>query len=190
MEENNKLKKKSIKKFFARRNILIIAAAIVAIGGASGTYLVKASENPSFCSTCHIMEPYYQSWQDSSLLANKHASAGVTCHDCHESSISIQAEEGLKFVTGDYKDPLDKREFPTEFCLECHSDSGTGNPKGDSFNTAKAKTNFEESNPHDSHNGEQECNLCHNMHQPSNVMCSQCHIFDWMDELDEGWINL
>jgi hypothetical protein len=52
---------------------------------------------------------------------------------------------------------------------------------------AKQKTNFDESNPHDSHNGEQNCNLCHNMHQKSQAMCSQCHQFNWLDKLNSSW---
>jgi hypothetical protein len=51
----------------------------------------------------------------------------------------------------------------------------------------KAKTNFKESNPHDSHNGEQDCNVCHSMHGKSKVMCSQCHQFSWMNDLDASW---
>lgn len=170
----------------ARYFIIVIITGLV-FGCGSAAYLVQASNNPAFCSTCHIMQPYYQSWQESSLLANKHAAAGVTCHDCHESSFSIQAEEGIKYITGNYKDPLDKRVFTEDFCLKCHSDSGTGTPKGDSLETVKAKTNFEASNPHDSHNGEQECNLCHNMHQQSKPMCAECHSFSWFKDLDAGW---
>jgi len=51
---------------------------------------------------------------DSNLLVYKHSQAGVKCHDCHESSIVLQAEEGFKYVTGDYKDPLEKRNFANE----------------------------------------------------------------------------
>jgi len=166
---------------------LIIIFAGLVLGGGSAAYLVRASNDPAFCSNCHIMQPYYQSWHESNLLANKHAAAGVTCHDCHESSISTQAEEGVKFITGDYKDPLDKRTFSKDFCLKCHSDSDTGTLKGESFEAAKAKTNLEESNPHDSHNGEQECNLCHSMHEQSKPMCAECHSFKWFEDLDAGW---
>lgn len=166
------------KRFFHKKAILMIVL-IVAVMGAGGTaFMVKASENPAFCTTCHIMQPYYDSYHDSALLANKHAQADLVCHDCHESSITIQAEEGFKFITGDYQLPLEKRQVTKGFCLECHED----------FETAViAATNFEESNPHDSHNGEMECNVCHTMHQPSEVYCAQCHEFNWMDELDNGW---
>ena len=37
---------------------------------------VEQSSQPSFCNSCHIMEPYYESWQHS-------AHAGVKCTECH-----------------------------------------------------------------------------------------------------------
>ncbi|MBI3297257.1 MAG: NapC/NirT family cytochrome c [Elusimicrobia bacterium] len=38
--------------------------------------LIKYSESPQFCNSCHIMEPYYKAWKHS-----KHA--GVACIECH-----------------------------------------------------------------------------------------------------------
>jgi nitrate/TMAO reductase-like tetraheme cytochrome c subunit len=180
METSDRQKKefKGFKeKYLNKKAILIFICLVIVIITGAGAGLVKTSDNPAFCSVCHIMKPYYESWKSGDLLANKHASAGITCHQCHESSISVQAEEGIKFVTGDYKDPLDKRDFGTrEFCLECHN-----------FDEVKAATNFEESNPHDNHNGKQECNTCHSMHQQSNLMCSNCHEFSWMNDLNGSW---
>lgn len=183
MKENGEQKGKKTKKI-----ILIIIAALIIIGGGTGVGVLKASEKPAFCAACHNMKPYYTSWNDSNLLANKHAKANVTCHECHQESIPAKMNEGVKYITGNYKTPLDKRNFGTrEMCLKCHSSSGTGSPKGETFETAQTKTAFDESNPHDSHNGEQDCNLCHSMHQKSEVMCSQCHQFNWMSDLDESW---
>lgn len=157
---------------------VLIAAVILAVvvGAGAVAILEKASANPAFCANCHIMKPYYQSWHDSSLLANKHAKAGVTCHQCHQNTIVGQAGEGLKYITGNYKTPLDKLQVDRNFCLKCHD-----------FDTVKSKTNFDESNPHDSHNGEQNCTVCHSMHQKSKVMCAQCHTFNWFDKLDSSW---
>lgn len=179
------------KKVFNKKVFLIIVAVIVMIGVGGGVAMLKASNNPTFCISCHIMKPYYQSWHDGSLLAAKHAKAGVTCHDCHTSSIAGQAQEGIKYISGNYKTPLDKRNFGTRaFCLKCHSASGTGSPKGMTFETAEAKTNFAESNPHANHNGEQDCNVCHSMHSKSKVMCAQCHQFQWMNKLDSSnWVT-
>lgn len=169
--------KKKRKKFFTKKVILMMIAAFIVIVGGTGIGLVKASEKPAFCSACHNMESYYASYEDKGLLANKHAKAGVTCHDCHQDGIGKKMEEGVKYVTGNYENPLEKRDFGTrEFCLQCHD-----------FDEVKSKTNFEESNPHDSHNGEQDCNTCHSMHQESKVMCLDCHTFEWTDDLDESW---
>ncbi|HVP39778.1 MAG TPA: cytochrome c3 family protein [Candidatus Saccharimonadales bacterium] len=48
-----------------------VAVALVALGG-----LVRYSESPTFCHSCHIMEPYYQAWK-----ASKHNK--VPCVECH-----------------------------------------------------------------------------------------------------------
>jgi cytochrome c nitrite reductase small subunit len=177
MEQGNKTRSSLGKKLFNKKVLLIIVALAVVVGAGGSLVMVKASDNPAFCSTCHLMKPYYESWHDGNLLAKKHADADVECHDCHESSLSIQIQEGIKFVTGDYKTPLDKREFPEEFCLRCHDD----------FESVKAKTNLGDSNPHESHIGEQECYMCHSMHQQSEVVCAQCHTFTWVDDLDDSW---
>lgn len=165
--------------FNFKKIILIAALIVVVIGAGGGIYMLKASDNPEFCSSCHIMEPYYESWNDSNLLAHKHAISEdkLECHDCHEPNLSTQIEEGIKFVTGNYQDPLEKREFSRDFCLECHDD----------WDSIVEATDFEDSNPHDSHNGEQECNVCHNMHRQSVVMCAQCHFFSWIEQLDDSW---
>jgi hypothetical protein len=34
---------------------------------------------------------------------------------------------------------------------------------------------------------EQDCNVCHSMHDYSEVYCAQCHLFKWYDDLDESW---
>lgn len=172
-------------RFLNTRVILIVIVAVVIIGSGTAAGLLKASENPSFCANCHIIKPYYLSWNEGPLLDHKHAKEDVTCQECHHSSIPGKAMEGLNYITGNYELPLEGGpEAGREFCLECHSENG----QGSSWEEIKAATDFEESNPHDSHNGEQDCNVCHNMHEPSNVFCSECHIFDWIDGLDdEAW---
>lgn len=182
--ENDNTQRKSFKERFLIKKVLLItfiALIVLGVGGTAG--IVKASDNPAFCTLCHNMQPYYDSWKNSDLLANKHAAAGVKCHDCHESSISVQAEEGFKYITGDYKTPLDKRKFSNDFCLKCHSD----------LNSIKAKTNFTDPNPHSSanphtaHTGELDCTKCHSMHQSSQLYCTQCHIFKWVKDLPSYW---
>lgn len=177
MNENGRPARAESKGILGKRALLAIGALAVILMVGVPVLLLKASEKPSFCASCHIIKPYYDTWNGSILLAGKHAEAEINCQDCHESSISKKAEEGFKYITGDYQTPLEKRDFTMDFCLQCHDD----------FDSIIAKTNFEESNPHDSHNGELECSTCHSMHQQSRVMCSECHSFGWMRELDDSW---
>ena len=45
---------------------------MVVMAGAAAWY----TSRPQFCNSCHIMEPYYKSWQQSSHK-------NVTCVECH-----------------------------------------------------------------------------------------------------------
>jgi len=173
-------------RFLNKKVILIVLVALIIIGAGTGAGLLKASENPSFCATCHIIKPYYESWSDSALLDHKHSLQDITCQDCHHATIPEKAMEGINYVIRNYTLPLEGGpEDIRGFCLECHSEEG----QGSSWEEIKAATDFEDSNPHDSHHGQLDCNICHNMHEPSYVFCSQCHIFSWIDDLDkEVWI--
>lgn len=163
-------------KLLTKKNILIVVMIGLLIGAGGGIFMVTAGDNPAFCTTCHIMEPYYDSWNEGDLLANKHANEGIDCKSCHESSVVSQVEEGIKFVTGNYQVPLEKREYPNSFCLDCHQD----------FEAIKLATDFGHTNPHDSHR-DADCSACHSMHQPSTVMCSDCHVFNWYFDLGPNW---
>ena len=177
------MERKSFRERFLNKRVILIAIAAAIIIGASTTVgLLKASENPSFCANCHIIKPYHSTWSESSLLDHKHAEEDVTCQECHHNSIPEMAMEGLNYILGNYELPLEGGpEEGRSFCLDCHSEDG----EGSSWEEIIAATDFAESNPHDSHNGLQDCNVCHNMHEPSHAFCSECHIFSWIDDLDE-----
>ncbi len=176
MKEDNQ-KKKSFKNYFTKKNIIITIGILILIGFASVPILAKASEYPKFCLSCHIMKPYYDSWESSKLLDHRHEANGNTCHDCHQTSFAGQMKEGINFISGNYTLPLPKMEVDRDYCMSCHTD----------FESIKKATAFEGSNPHDSHNGELSCNTCHNMHEPSQLLCAECHTFYWMKDLDESW---
>ena len=167
---------------FVRNKKFLILAGLIALIGLAGVVLGmhKVSKEPSFCASCHIMKPYYQSWIDSSLLARSHAEKGVVCLDCHESSYPDKIKQGIKYVTGDFKEPLDQRRFSREKCLECHVD----------FDRVKASTDYgNNGNPHaPPHSNEMECTMCHSMHQQSQLYCSQCHDFEWAKQLGQDWV--
>jgi nitrate/TMAO reductase-like tetraheme cytochrome c subunit len=78
----------------------IVAVLAVAIGAA---VFIEYSAQPSFCLNCHVMEPYYDSWQSSSHQ-------DVKCIACHyapgikaEAMGKLQAaNQVVKYVTGTY----------------------------------------------------------------------------------------
>jgi hypothetical protein len=188
-----------------KRTIWLIAAAVVVVllvtGGIAGWNWHK---QPTFCSSvCHkVMASYVGSWQgDDKLsgtpcldchdsieswkagdkLAAVHGRANIVCLDCHESTLSQQLSEVQKYVTGNYKTPLDFTKIgDKEFCLECHGTYDELAEKTRGYDDAKY-------NPHDSHNGELECYDCHRMHSQSVIYCSQCHTPGTLYDVPSGW---
>ena len=170
--------KESIREMLLRKKVIAVLVLLVLIGFGG---MVTASNKPEFCAMCHNMQSYYESYHSTKMLAKTHGDAGVTCHDCHQASMAQQIDEGIKYITGDFETPMEKRKFSNEFCTRCHD-----------MNKVKAKTAYEDkgikANPHDSHLGEQDCNACHSMHQPSSLACGQCHYTQqWMKKLPEYW---
>jgi nitrate/TMAO reductase-like tetraheme cytochrome c subunit len=64
---------------------LVIFVIMTVMGGA-----VRYSESPSFCRSCHIMEPYYQAWKTG-------AHKGVACVECHYPPAAPQTIAWKKF---------------------------------------------------------------------------------------------
>lgn len=185
---NNEQKpKKRLFKKLSRKNLLFILLAVLILLVLSGFAVLKASDNPAFCSTfCHNMKPQYNSYHSSSsnLLAHQHAKAGVVCHDCHQDSLVKKTQEGVKYVTGDYENPMKTRTFSKTMCLKCH------NWKEVQQKTASLGTKANE-NPHNSeHGGQRECSQCHKVHEKSTNLCRKCHTISWEKKLGSSWINL
>lgn len=99
----------------------ILAVILAAIGTVG---FVEYSAQPSFCTNCHIMEPYYESWASSSHNA-------VPCISCHyapgikaEAMGKLQAaNQVVKYVTGAYG-TKPWAEIEDAACLRsgCHSE--------------------------------------------------------------------
>lgn len=157
---------------------------VLAVTLLSGWGVYRYHEMPQFCgNTCHIMQPYVDTWEGNVLLASKHAKMGVTCLQCHEPTVEEQVNELVKYVQKDYEQPLAKRQFEKEWCLRCHE-------HGSYAEIAERTKPLEDEwgrNPHHSHNGELECYSCHSIHQQSTMYCAECHTFDWKSKLDESW---
>ncbi len=77
-----------------------LAGGLLAGLGAYAIYMSRAhsylSDDPSACINCHIMSPYYQSWNHSS-----HA-AWTTCNDCHVPHDNVVSKYAFKAMDGLY----------------------------------------------------------------------------------------
>jgi flagellar basal body-associated protein FliL len=191
------------------RILLVVAIVLVVlVGGAGGVYL-GFHDKPGFCNfICHTpMDPYVVSYEEGtsinpaqadsdatlSVILHKDSDQGINCLTCHVPSMSEQIQEGIKWVTGDYEVPVEMKiaagqvkegsgdKNGVEFCLrpECHEGVA-------SLDDLKQVTADQHRNPHNSHLGNQDCANCHQTHEQSVMMCTQCH---GDAEVPDGWLT-
>lgn len=142
--------------------ILAIIVVLAVLGAGGGALAWQQSKNPPFCANCHIIEPYYEGWKDSDLLANAHAEEDVVCKECHVTTPFDAAGEAIAYVTGSYEDPLEERTFPPDMCYECHEQD----------------TYAQLVQPADQQvNAGGECETCHKVHRSVEAInvCLTCH---------------
>jgi len=153
--------------------VIVVLCVVVVLGGVGAVYLWEYHEEPQFCATCHIMDPYLETWQSAGYGAGSHAEYDVECLDCHVPTIEQQVNELVVYVRGDYEIPLRELKYPKEDCYGCHE-------HGSYEEIVQMTAELEDTvgaNPHASHYGDMECRLCHKMHKESEDYCAQCH--DW-----------
>ena len=109
-----------------RKLLVIIIAAIVTLGVggaiAAANTLNYLAENPSACGKCHIMQPYVNSYFESSFIDSVHGKAerDVKCKNCHYVTFMQKTKELISFVIGSYETPLKHNVQAQEFCTGCH----------------------------------------------------------------------
>jgi hypothetical protein len=127
-------------------------------------------KDPESCAKCHMIKPYVETWKKSDFLAHQHEKAGVGCLECHEVPLKQQKDHLAKSKKKQYKEPLEEREYGNDLCLRCH-----GSYKDLIERTKDFRAKGLPKNPHGSHYGEIDCNLCHKAHRTSVDYCAQCH---------------
>lgn len=188
--EGSKKVKKPMTPEKKKKLIVALVAALV-VFGALGVAGWKWHEMPSFCNAiCHspmdrYVEGYYSG--DDTLLITKHAGAGIECLECHHPGIETQIMEVTHWVSGNFYDPLYKRNLGNDFCLDpnCHPFTYQD------LEQATADLPF---NPHSLQHGEQQCASCHRMHDQSVLYCTQCHneaaqLID-SNSTTKGWLTV
>lgn len=168
--------------------MIIIVLAIVALlaGGAAGVEntLKYFAGNPSACGKCHIMQPYVNSYYESSFIDSVHSKAerDVKCNNCHQVTLIQQTKELIAFVTGHYETPLKQHVQAQEFCTGCH-------PAKEITDSIRSRPEFAE-NPLLSYHLATEggkkgcrdpraelvqCQDCHKVHRTGVNYCATCH---------------
>ncbi len=100
-------------RWVALRGGLLLGACLIfllAMVAAAGWY----TSRPQFCNSCHIMQPYYKSWQESSHK-------DVACIDCHfppgiggeVRGKMLGLVQVAKYVTAERRPAAHRRKSPT-----------------------------------------------------------------------------
>lgn len=94
---------------------VVLLLLLFMTGGAA-----QYTSRSEFCSSCHIMTPYYASWQESP----HHDVACIKCHFPPGAAEKVRGKtlglvQLLKYVTGTAAPRL-SAEIPDESCLRCH----------------------------------------------------------------------
>lgn len=120
-----------------QKGILIaLCGAIVGLAGTAG-YLLRMhtylGDDSSACVNCHLMTPYYATWQHSSHSRN------ATCNDCHVPHQNVVQKYGFKaldgskhvamLLTGDIRQVPEAQEMSKKVimdnCIRCHTETNT-----------------------------------------------------------------
>ena len=139
------------------RGVKIITAAVLIVIGLASMGLIwvrDSSRRPEYCAQCHLMDPYYSSWESSDYLVHEHAKFATPCQTCHPRTIGDSLGEIVIYGRGEYEAPLKEQEHPMEECFQCHEHG--------SYEEINERTKDLEINPHSK---EIECYLCHEMHR-------------------------
>lgn len=150
-----------------------VAAVLVFVGSGPGN-----SQDGGDCASCHVDEQVLPdghpptagmdlqsctachadntplALQTAMPLSHFHMLAGVTCADCHGEDIATPAP------------------MTTNQCLACH---------GPLEALGALTADVQPTNPHLTPHGPAfaECSLCHQVHQPSENFCADCHDFEF-----------
>ena len=214
--ESHRLPKKRGNKFG-------ILAAVVAVIAIAGIGFWQWHETPGFCAAfCHNMDEYLYTYNEpqgvggvdkygnvvsntNAMMATLHrqnnttAMSEITCMGCHHAIIGEQISEGIGWVLGSYKYPLDERvgdqlthwwgEPGNVFCSNenCHAYL-LGNDNQISMAKLQDSTRWMSFNPHEMHHESLNlaCTDCHKGHRASVYVCAGCHE---EAELPSGWIT-
>ena len=117
-----------------RRYLILVVLGIVAVAGAVLFVPFYVTTTPGFCSNCHLMEPFINSWEHSTHskfgCASCHVKPGLVNHVIN--SVMVSKNIYLNYI-GKATMPAQIRSATNDDCLQsnCHTTNRTASTSGD-----------------------------------------------------------
>ena len=147
-----------------RNNKVLLLLALIVIAIPSYFIYDYTQHNPKFCTTCHLMNEAYGTWEDSSMH-------DLDCHECHVADMATNIDHLIKVITEDPQVVEKQAEIENELCEKCHISE---DPQWlQVINTDGHKVHFYGEVKH------ADCIDCHGMElhvfRPPEEGCIECH---------------
>lgn len=150
-----------------QKTIVLLLLLITVIGGIVGArYYKYTKEDPQYCTTCHMMQEAFKTWEKS-----KHRD--FPCQKCHVMSLLEQNKMLISYVvkgTAGGTSQTHGRISPWNACRSCHMSD-----------VAQGSVTLDSSYGHAKHVFMQKinCSKCHtgtlHLFRPNEQACSECH---------------
>jgi hypothetical protein len=168
-----KVKKIGLKDFLSKhRNLIIVALGLLMVP----SYFIYdyTQNNPKFCTTCHLMNEAYETWDASAMH-------DLNCHHCHETDM-IESLDHVREVIFEKPTEVTKMtEVDNELCEKCHASDDPQWLQVEA--TAGHKVHFFESDE------APDCIDCHGLQlhvfRPPEETCDTCHEEDLDEPCDD-----
>jgi len=97
-----------------RKKSIVIGIILVGLLIPSALAYDYTQRNPRFCTSCHLMNPAYESWDQSAMH-------DVNCHTCHKTDILRGLEHVVSVITKNPQRVTLSAEVDNEICENCHA---------------------------------------------------------------------
>jgi len=101
---------------FLKRNKKIAVATLLVLTIPSYFIYDYTQNNPKFCTTCHLMNDAYETWDASAMHE-------LNCHNCHESNILESLDHVIEVLFENPDEVTKLTVIENEVCEKCHADN-------------------------------------------------------------------
>ena len=147
-----------------RKNLIIFSIVALALAIPVVYVYDYTQNNPKFCTTCHLMNSAYETWDQSAMH-------DLNCHECHESDMVESLGHVVEVLTKNPQQVTKITEVDNELCEHCHV---SNDPQWlQVVNTEGHKVHFFDK-PQPPY-----CIDCHGLRlhvfEPPEEICKECH---------------